>query len=245
MTVTPIDALPHVLVALAPHLAPDQVRDWVLALAPPMRASGITTERRIAMFLGQCCEETGCMTDLVEDLNYSAARLCQVWPDLFPTSAEAAPFARNPFALGCKVYADKLGNGPETSGDGFIFRGRGLIQITGRAAYEAFFQSVHRTLDPGWLESTAGAAQSACWYWSARGRLNDLSDEWDVRGVTQRINGGLVNLPARVAVCNKALAEIVSHRPATPSAQWLATATSPPDASADAPNSPPPASAGT
>lgn len=200
----PLDSLPGVIRAVAPHI---DAAAWATALAPVMRSSGIVTPRRIAMFAGQCAVESAGFTVLEENLNYSAGRLCQVWPARFPTLAAATPFAGNPQALACCVYADRMGNGDAASGDGWRFCGRGLIQLTGRSNYEAFAKAVTRPVDDviTWVTTPAGAAASACWFWTARG-LNTLSDAWDVEGVTRRINGGTEGLAAREALCDAALA---------------------------------------
>lgn len=196
----------RVLAAVAPH-ADSAV--WIDALAPCMGSSGIVTPRRIAMFLGQCSEETGGFGELQEDLVYSADRLIEVWPERFPTRAEALPFAYNPRVLANHVYANRLGNGDEASGDGWRFRGRGLIQLTGRDMTMRFLASLpDKTLTPDWLATPPGAAASACWYWSTRGGLNALSDAWDIAAVTERINGGQVNQQTRIATTSAALAAL-------------------------------------
>lgn len=199
----PPDPIARVLAAIAPRADPAV---WAAALADPMRSSGIVTPRRIAMFLGQCAEESGGFRVLQEDLIYTASRLCQVWPDRFPTLARAQPYACNPTALGNLVYANRMGNGDEASGDGYRFRGRGLIQLTGRDMVTRFLGSQpDKTHGPEWLATPAGAAASACWFWSTR-QLNPLADAWDVVSVTSRINGGLDGLGTRDATTSAALA---------------------------------------
>jgi putative chitinase len=213
---TAIAQLPDVLIAVAPHLSAADIETWTHALTAPMQSSGIVTEKRIAMFIGQACEESGAFTELVEDLSYSVLRLCEVWPSRFSTSASAAPFARNPQRLANHVYANRMGNGDEASGDGWMFRGRGLFQITGRSAYSIFAASLHQPLADvvAWMETPDGAAQSACWWWSNQGHaFMGLCDDWDVRGVTQRTNGGMTGLGARVMACGTALAVLAGGRP--------------------------------
>ena len=106
---------------------------------------------------------------LEEDLSYSAARLCQVWPSRFPDTEAAEACALQPEILANRVYANRMGNGDEASGDGWRFRGRGLIQITGRTAYEQFARAMSMTLDQAveHAATQAGAADSAAWFWSA------------------------------------------------------------------------------
>ena len=222
-----LSALPHALIAVAPHLTADETETWTNALTAPMRACGIVTEKRIAMFVGQAAEESGGFLELVEDLNYSALRLCQVWPNRFPSSAAAAPYARNPEKLANHVYANRMGNGNEASGDGWLFRGRGIFQVTGRSDYCMFASSIGHDLAEvlPWMETPPGAAQSACWWWSNQGQsLLDLCDEWDVRGVSQRANGGVTNLSARVTACSAALAVLANgRRPVVPQTQFTPT----------------------
>ena len=200
------------LAAVAPHAD----AAWSAALAAPMASSGVTTPRRVAMFVGQCAVESGGFTALVECLNYSADRLCVVWPNRFiPGSALTASCAADPAALANYVYADRMGNGPEGSGDGYQFRGRGLIQLTGRSAYSRFARSLGKPLDAAflaWCATPDGAAQSACWFWAANG-LNSLSDGWQVTTVTRRINGGLNGLADRLTACNRALAALGAVHP--------------------------------
>lgn len=218
----PLSLLARAIAAVAPHVNADT---WAAALTAPMRAHGITTPRRIAMLLGQCAEESGGFEQLEEDLYYTTAlQMTRVWPSHFPTLADASPFIDQPEALANRVYAARLGNGDEDSGDGWKFRGRGLIQLTGRTLYTDFAlstssgdseaQDVDEIAD--WLVTPAGAAASACWYWNwaYHGRLNGLADVWDVAGATRLINGGETNEAARLALCTAALAVFNTPSPA-------------------------------
>lgn len=203
-----VDYLPAVLAAVASNLS--RRPEWVAALTDPMRAAGLTTARRCAMFMGQCAEESGGFTALVENLNYSAARLLVVWPARF-TASSAALFSRRPAAIANYVYANRQGNGDEVSGDGWRFRGGGLIQLTGRSAWTRFGETVGRRPEDAWTwaQTPDGAAASACWYWLDRGNLLlDLSDHWQITECTRRINGGLTNLQTRITLCNAALRAI-------------------------------------
>lgn len=206
-----VDYLPAVLAAIAPREGTTRIprATWVAALAAPMRAAGLTTARRCAMFMGQCAEESGGFTALVENLNYSAARLVEVWPARF-TASSAALFSRRPAAIANYVYANRQGNGDEVSGDGWRFRGGGLVQLTGRNAWTRFGATVGRRPEDAWTwaQTPDGAAASACWYWLDRGRLLDLSDHWQITECTRRINGGLTNLQTRITLCNAALRAI-------------------------------------
>ena len=182
---------------------------WASVLEAPMRSSGLITTNRAAMFIGQCAEESGGFTVLVENLDYSAERLRAVWPYHFPPipgEPSAEWYAHKPEAIANLVYANRMGNGPPSSGDGWKFRGCGIIQGTGRDYWTRFGKSVQMDPESAWnLAQTArGAAEAACWYWIDRGHLLALSDTWDVTSVTQRVNGGLLNLDRRVAACTSA-----------------------------------------
>ncbi|HET6307705.1 MAG TPA: glycoside hydrolase family 19 protein [Rhodopila sp.] len=194
------------LAAVAPRLTAAARAAWVAALAGPLARAGISAPRRLAAFLGQCSVESGGFLSLEEDLSYSAERLCVVWPNRFPSVAAAASCARQPEALANVVYADRLGNGDPASGDGWRFRGRGLIQITGRENYQRFATSMGIDLDQAvTLAGTqGGAADSACWFWTSRD-LNALADSWSIDLMTQKINGGLGAAAERLRLCEAAL----------------------------------------
>ncbi|WP_226986797.1 glycoside hydrolase family 19 protein [Chlorobaculum tepidum] len=142
---------------------------------------------------------------LEEKLSYSAARLMKVWPKRFPTLAIAEKYERNPEKLANYVYANRIGNGPESSGDGYRFRGRGLIQLTGRSNYESASKALGIDLlnHPDQLTEPAVAAMSAAWFWASHG-LNELADDRtgdndleDFTTITKIINGGTVGLQER------------------------------------------------
>jgi putative chitinase len=155
---------------------------------------------RLAYFLAQVAHESGGATTLVEKLSYSAKRLTEVWPKRFPTLAKAQPFAKNEQKLANKVYAGRLGNGDEASGDGYRFRGRGLIQITGRSNYQTIGQIVGLDLtdDADLAASPRHLMRIACGYWRYR-KLNKFADSHDFTGLTQAINGGQTGINDRIA----------------------------------------------
>jgi putative chitinase len=190
-------------------LTDDERAAWVAALTGPLLRAGITTPRRIAAFLGQCSVESGGFRDLTEDLCYSAARLCQVWPTRFPTVEAAEAFALQPEALADRAYSNRMGNGDEASGDGWRFRGRGLIQITGRSAYQRFADAMTMPLDQAvdHAATQVGAAESAVWYWSAN-ELNVLANTWSIDLITRRITGGTTGAAERTRLCRAALLAI-------------------------------------
>ena len=202
-----LDRLPDAVAAVARSLDDSAVESWSTTLAPPMRSSGITTPRRVAAFLGQVSHESAGFAVMEENLHYTAARLCQVWPARFviPTSALCRRCAGNPEALANEVYGGRLGN--VRQGDGWLFHGRGLIQLTGRVNYQAFATAVGRHVDdmPAYLATPAGAAASACWFWTSHA-LNGLADSWAITAATVRISGGTNGLPQRIELCNAALA---------------------------------------
>jgi putative chitinase len=167
----------------------------------------IDTAQRTAHFLAQVVVESGNFSRLEENLNYSAERLCVVWPSRFKSVADAAPYARNSEALANNVYAGRLGN--TQPGDGWRYRGRGLKQLTGRANYAAYYSysGVDVVAHPEFLLEPLQAAYSAGWFWKTNG-CSALADAGDVRGLTQRINGGLTGLAEREAATKRALAAL-------------------------------------
>jgi putative chitinase len=158
----------------------------------------ITTIERVAAFLAQCGHESADFTVLKENLNYSAEGLSKVFPKRFPTVAAAQPYNRNPEKIANKIYSDRMGNGPEASGEGYKFRGRGAIQLTGKENYSKFANSVGKSLDEtvAYTETLAGAIESACWFWTTN-KLNDIADKNDIVTLTKRINGGTIGLEDR------------------------------------------------
>jgi len=184
---------------------------WAEALAPAMAKYDITSPARVASFLAQTGHESLQFNRTVEGLIYkTAARLMKVWPKRFPTEASAVPYLNNEKALANHVYGNRLGNGDANSGDGYRFRGRGLIQVTGRSNYKEVAQvlGLDLTADPDLLQQPPHAAMSAAYFWSSRG-LNALADDRtsdddleDFKEITRRINGGLVGLGERLALMN-------------------------------------------
>lgn len=193
---TPVAApvsLYHVARALQ-ALGADDPSGWAAILHPAMMRHGINTPRRAAAFLATVCHESGGLRHLSESMSYSAARMVVVWPSRF-TAATAGAYAHNPEKLANRVYANRNGNGDEASGDGFRFRGGGLLQITGRANYagvaKAFGMPVGEVAV--WVRTREGAAVSAAWWWAANG-CSELADAGDVKAWRRRVNGGLIGL---------------------------------------------------
>lgn len=156
-----------------------------------------------AMFLAQVGHESGSLSRVVENLNYSADRLLAVFPKYFKDAETAAKYARKPELIANRVYASRMGNGPEESGDGWKFRGRGLIQITGKFNYKRMSEGIDHdcVAKPQLLEHPLYAAISAGEYWKWHG----LKDIADIKAVTRKINGGFNGLEDRIKRYQKAL----------------------------------------
>jgi putative chitinase len=163
---------------------------------------GINTPLRVAHFLAQCGHESGGFRLTQENLNYSAKGLNGIFRKYFPTEASAASYARNPQKIANKVYGNRMGNGPESSGEGYKFRGRGYIQLTGKENYTAFGKSIGVDI-PSNPDSVASkyALASAAWFFSKNG-LHKIADEGAsdlvVTKITKRVNGGTIGLSDRI-----------------------------------------------
>jgi putative chitinase len=171
---------------------------WTDALNKILPDYGIDTPQRVAAFVAQAAHESGNFTALHENLNYRAVTLRKVFPKYFPTDEMAAQYAQQPERIANRVYANRMGNGPESSGDGFRYCGRGLIQLTGQQNYQNFADSIETPLDqiPDFLQTFEGAVQSACWFWE-NNNLNQYADTDDILTMTKRINGGTIGLEDR------------------------------------------------
>lgn len=165
--------------------------------------------KRMAAFLAQVAHESGGLNIIQENLNYSAKGLTTTFKKYFPTVASTNGYVRNPQKIANKVYANRMGNGPESSGDGYKFRGRGLIQLTGKNNYTLFAKAIGKSIDDTivYLGTSEGAVASAAWFWDAN-KLNIYADKGDFVGLTRRINGGTIGLADRqhhYAIALKAL----------------------------------------
>jgi putative chitinase len=179
------------------------IPDAVIAMIPDTAAKfQINTPLRLAHFLAQCGHESGGFKATSENLNYSAKGLMGIFKKYFPTEALANAYQRNPQKIANKVYANRMANGDEASGDGFKFRGRGYIQLTGKANYTAFGKAIGEdiTANPD-VVSGKYALLSAAWFWSNNG-LNKLADGGStdavVTSITKRVNGGTIGLADRI-----------------------------------------------
>lgn len=182
--------------------------DLALAIEQACHRFGIVTALQQSHFLGQLAHESAQFRVLIENLNYSAEALLRTWPSRF-TATTAAQYARQPERIANRVYASRMGNGDEASGDGWRYRGRGLIQLTGRENYSAYSRALYRDTRivsaPERVAEPADAALSAGWYWSTRG-INAMADRDDVAAVTRAINGGLHGYDDRLARTRRAQA---------------------------------------
>ena len=178
------------------------VQNWHNALVQLFPDYEIDTPKRMAAFIAQCSHESAGFMILTENLNYKAATLRKIFPKYFPDDATAQRYASMPNkqeATANKVYANRMGNGDEASGDGFRYRGRGLIQLTGKQNYSWFAASLEITPEEAteYLGTFEGAAQSACWFWETN-KLNQWADKGDIVTLTKRINGGTIGLDDRI-----------------------------------------------
>ena len=182
------------------------VDHWYHALCEILPEYEINTPERVAAFLAQCAHESGGFKFLKENLNYKAASLRKVFPKYFPTDELAQAYEKKPEKIANRIYGNRMGNGPEESGDGFRYCGRGLIQLTGKDNYSWFAASLEIPVEEAseYLETFEGAVQSAYWFWETN-NLNQWADKGDILTLTKRINGGTIGLEDRIKHYNHAL----------------------------------------
>lgn len=190
----PIDVARRV----APHARPEYLSTFEQGDAL-FAAAGVTTPLRLAHFLAQILEETGGLTITEESGNYSAPRIVQVWPSRFHSVAEAEPYAHNAEKLFNTVYANRMGNGPPSSGDGHKYLGRGILQTTGREAYRKYGKRCGVDFEghPELVYAAEHALKPALAEWTDS-RCNELADRDDIHAITKRVNGGYTNFSERV-----------------------------------------------
>ena len=181
-------------------------QNWHSALTQLLPDYEINTPKRVAAFIAQCAHESGGFKFLRENLNYKAESLVKVFPKYFKDMATANAYAKQPQKIANRVYANRMGNGDEASGDGWRYCGRGLIQLTGKDNYSWFAASIETPVEQvsEYLETFEGAAQSACWFWETN-NLNQWADKGDILTMTKRINGGTIGLEDRIKHYNHAL----------------------------------------
>ena len=185
------------------HIGPQ----WVDALNATFERFYITSKVQQAAFIGQCGHECGNFKVLAENLNYRAETLMRLWPKRFPTLEVANQYARNPKKIANMVYANRMGNRDEASGDGYRFRGRGCIQLTGHSNYFHAGKAlgVDFVKEPDLVATPMYAALTAGWFWSTHD-CNRLAEVQDWKGLTKKINGGHIGLDDRVKHTQHALA---------------------------------------
>lgn len=193
------------------HLADADTANKIAdALSAACERFGIDTPEAVAMFLAQAAHESGHFKSTVENLNYSADRLRAVWPARFPTAESAAPYNRNPEMIANKVYASRMGNGDEYSGEGYAFRGRGYFMVTGKSNYFALATALAmpEIMDnPDLVAEPEVAALSAAWFWH-KNNLDACCT--DVTTCTKKINGGTIGLDDRTKLYAQALTAVMA-----------------------------------
>ena len=194
------------------HLFPraQDHQGWADSMNAVFPTYDINTPHRVAAFLAQCGHESGGWTTFEENLNYSAQGLNGIFKKYFPTLESAQPYERKPEMIANKVYGGRMGNGPESSGEGWKYRGRGPIQLTGKSNYMAFakemfddWQNIFE--NPDWVTADRDfALMSAIWFWNKNG-LNKEADSGDIKTMTRKINGGYIGLEDRIKHYNEAI----------------------------------------
>jgi putative chitinase len=179
---------------------------WYEVLEQLLDDYDISTPLRVSHFIAQCSHESGNFVFIKENLNYKAASLQKIFSKYFPTAELAQQYANKPERIANRIYASRMGNGDEASGDGYRYCGRGLIQLTGKDNYTFFAGSLGISVEEAseYLATFEGAAQSACWFWE-QNNLNRFADANDVRGLTRAINGGYIGLEDRQSHTQHAL----------------------------------------
>lgn len=180
---------------------------WEGALNTTFDRFDISTPLRMAAFIGQAGHESGNFRMLEENLNYRAETLMKVWPKRFPTLEFAKQYEKNPKKIANSVYANRMGNRDEASGDGFRFKGRGLFQLTGHSGYYHAGQALGEdfVMQPELVATPMYAALTAGWFWNTH-KLNQFADNRDWKMMTKKINGGFIGLADREKHINHALA---------------------------------------
>jgi putative chitinase len=188
------------------HIGPE----WVDGLNATFQKFDISSPLRQASFIGQCSHECGNFKILEENLNYRAEALQKLWPKRFD-AAKAQTCARNPKLIANTVYSNRMGNRDEASGDGYRFRGRGCIQLTGHANYFHAGQAlgIDFVMEPDLVATPMYAALTAGWFWDTH-KLNRFADTRDYIGMTKKINGGTIGLNDRIKHITHALEVLTS-----------------------------------
>lgn len=190
---------------ICPNADDDVLNGFLETMDESFEAYELTTPLRQAHFLAQAAHESGGFTIFTENLNYSAQGLLKIFHKYFPNESLAESYARQPRKIASRVYANRMGNGDEASGDGYKYRGRGVFQVTGKANYELMANELNIDCvnNPDLLLSTDNALESALVFWDKH-NLNPLADRDDVEGITRKINGGTNGLDDRISYLRRA-----------------------------------------
>lgn len=194
------------LLAINNNKNPEMCKYYIDALNKILPEYKINTKLRLCHFLAQILHESGNLKYKSENLNYSAKALRSVFPKYFKTDEIANQYARKPEKIANRVYANRMGNGDEASGDGWLRRGRGLIQLTGTDNYKACTKALNVDLmkNPDLIISNAEICmKTACWFWSSK-KLNELADKDDIKTITKKINGGYNGIDDRCLILKRA-----------------------------------------
>ncbi|MDE5422606.1 LysM peptidoglycan-binding domain-containing protein [Ancylomarina sp. DW003] len=205
-----LDCLSYIM----PQASEENIWKYLEALNSQLPKFGINTPLRMAHFIAQIGHESGSFKYNSENLNYSEKALRAVFGKYFPSDELAQAYARQPEKIANRVYANRMKNGDEASGDGWKFRGRGLIQLTGRDNYTqcGFALKLDLINQPELLANDANAAvEAAAWFWNSR-ELNAFADKDDIKGITRRINGGYNGLEDREAYLVRAKEIFINHK---------------------------------
>ena len=177
----------------------DDWKEWYDSMCEILPLWGVDTIERVAGFIAQCGHESGGFRVLSENLNYSAKALNTIFPKYFRRAGrDANEYHRQPEKIANVIYANRMDNGDASSGDGWTFRGGGILQLTGRYNYTQFGKAVEKTAEEAveYVRTKKGALDSACWFWDEN-NINDYCDRQDIVGMTKRINGGTIGLEDR------------------------------------------------
>ena len=177
----------------------DDWKDWYEAMCEILPLWSVDTIERVAMFVAQCGHESAGFRVLSENLNYSAKALNTIFPKYFRRAGrDANDYHRQPEKIANVIYANRMDNGDSDSGDGWRFRGGGILQLTGRYNYTQFGKAVEMSPEEAvdYVRTKKGALDSACWFWDTN-NINKWCDAMDVVGATKRINGGTIGLDDR------------------------------------------------
>ena len=193
-----------ILTKIFPKTKKTIIDSFVQPLNDAMSKYAIDTRLRKVHFLAQIGHESGGLNFTMENLNYSADGLMKIFPKYFNTES-AASHAKNPQMIANRVYSNRMGNGDVASNEGWMYRGRGLIQLTGKANYSLYSIALKKTVADviAFLETPVGAADSAAWFWDNH-KLNQAADKDDIRLITKTINGGINGLDDRQHILDAA-----------------------------------------